>query len=341
MSRAAIKAIKPLGFPWQTQDPFLFCVHHEDFYPKGNDHMGPAASLAGRAIGQDFDPQQKWRMYHGENVPGFPAHPHRGFETVTIATKGLIDHSDSLGAAGRFGNGDVQWMTAGKGVQHCEMFPLLSQEQDNPLELFQIWLNLPKANKLAEPHFAMLWADRIPTVEIHDENGKSIQVRVIAGKLGEVSAPPPAPRSWAADSKNEVAIWTLKLAPGAHWTLPPSSPEVNRSLYFYEGSSITVEGQNFSRHQAFELKADEAVTLKNGSTEARLLLLQGKPINEPVSQYGPFVMNTQMEIQQAMREYQQTQFGGWPWPSYEHVHAREKTRFARYPDGKEEVRPIV
>ena len=111
----AIKSIKPLGFPWQTQDPFLFCVHHEDFYQKGNDVMGPAASLAGRNIGQDFELNKAgWRMYHGEHVPGFPAHPHRGFETVTIVTNGVVDHSDSLGAAGRFGFGDVQWLTAGK-----------------------------------------------------------------------------------------------------------------------------------------------------------------------------------------------------------------------------------
>ncbi|MFN7705454.1 MAG: pirin family protein, partial [Chryseotalea sp.] len=148
----------PLGFPWKTQDPFLFCVHHLDAYPKGNKDFGPDSSyLKNRNIGQDFDPQLPWRMYHGEKVPGFPAHPHRGFETVTIATKGFIDHSDSLGAAGRFGNGDVQWMTAGKGVQHCEMFPLLNQNEDNPLELFQIWLNLPKKDKLANPYFKMLW----------------------------------------------------------------------------------------------------------------------------------------------------------------------------------------
>lgn len=170
----AIKSVKPLGFPWATQDPFLFCVHHEDFYPKGNDNMGPAASLAGRNLGQDFDPSQTWRMYHGQHVPGFPAHPHRGFETVTVCSKGFIDHSDSLGAAGRFGNGDVQWMTAGKGVQHCEMFPLLKKDEDNPLELFQIWLNLPKAKKMVAPHFAMLWADTIPTYLMKDENGKVI-----------------------------------------------------------------------------------------------------------------------------------------------------------------------
>ncbi len=340
MTNEAIKSIKPLGFPWQTQDPFLFCVHHEDFYPKGNEVMGPAESLSGRNIGQDFSPNQKWRMYHGEKVPGFPAHPHRGFETVTVVTKGLVDHSDSLGAAGRFGNGDVQWMTAGKGVQHCEMFPLLSKEKDNPLELFQIWLNLPKAKKFAAPHFAMLWGDSIPTFVAKDHNGKSATVKVIAGKIENTTAPDPAPDSWAADAQHEVAIWTIRMEAGATWNLPTASAHINRSLYFYEGHSIEIAGELFPTHQAVELRADREVILKNGEGESYLLLLQGKPISEPVAQYGPFVMNTQSEIQQAMMEYQQTQFGGWPWPSYEHVHAREKSRFARYPNGVEEVKPI-
>lgn len=301
--------------------------------------MGPAASLAGRNIGQDFSPNQKWRMYHGEQVPGFPAHPHRGFETVTIVTKGLVDHSDSLGAAGRFGFGDVQWMTAGKGVQHCEMFPLLSKEKENPLELFQIWLNLPKAKKFAEPHFAMLWSDTIPTFTATDEKGKTTQVRVIAGKIGNIKAPDPAPNSWAADTNNEVAIWTMTLEPGAQWKLPSASTFVNRSLYFYDGTSIQIAEKNFTSHQAIELLADQEVVIKNGNTVSHLLLLQGRPINEPVVQHGPFVMNTQAEIQQAMAEYRQTEFGGWPWSSSEHVHPREKSRFAKYPDGVEEVRP--
>jgi len=338
MSNTPIKSIKPLGFPWQTQDPFLFCVHHEDHYPKGNEVMGPAVSLAGRNIGQDFAPNQSWRMYHGEHIPGFPAHPHRGFETVTIVTKGLVDHSDSLGAAGRFGFGDVQWMTAGKGVQHCEMFPLLYKDKENPLELFQIWLNLPKAKKLTSPHFAMLWADAIPTHLNKDSNGKATHVRVIAGTLNTTHAPSPAPNSWAADEKNEVAIWTIKMEAGATWILPKASAAVNRSLYFYDGASIKIAEKIFSTHQAIELQADQEVSLENGNTESYLLLLQGKPIAEPVVQHGPFVMNTQAEIQQAMNEYRQTEFGGWPWPSYEHVHPREKTRFAKYPDGKEEVK---
>jgi redox-sensitive bicupin YhaK (pirin superfamily) len=338
MSLSSIKSIKPLGFPWTTQDPFLFCVHHDDAYPKGNDVMGPAVSLAGRNIGQDFDPTQKWRMYHGAHVPGFPAHPHRGFETVTICTKGLIDHSDSLGAAGRFGNGDVQWMTAGKGVQHCEMFPLLNKEKENPLELFQIWLNLPKAKKLATPHFAMLWSDTIPILQIKDEYGKVTSVKVVAGKMGDTQAPDPAPNSWAVNPENEVAIWTIKMEAGAQWTLPKASVQANRSLYFYDGKSILIADKPFSMHMAVELRADQEVKLINGESESYLLLLQGKPINEPVTQYGPFVMNSQAEIQQAYMEFQQTQFGGWPWPSYEHVHPREKGRFAKYPDGKEEVR---
>ena len=152
-SLASIPAANPilkvsaLGFPWETIDPFLFCAYHDDAYPAGNPQMGPQASLAGRSIGQDFSRKDGWSMYHGEQVPGFPGHPHRGFETVTIVRKGLIDHSDSLGAAARFGGGDVQWLTAGSGVVHSEMFPLLDAAAPNPLELFQIWLNLPARNK--------------------------------------------------------------------------------------------------------------------------------------------------------------------------------------------------
>ncbi len=231
-------------------------------------------------------------------------------------------------------------MTAGKGVQHCEMFPLLNKEKENPLELFQIWLNLPRAKKMADPHFAMLWNETIPTFTHTDENKKITAVWVIAGQIESIKAPAPAPNSWAADSSNEVAIWLLKLEPGAQWTLPKASGNVNRSLYFYSGASIQIAEKNFTSYQAVELHADEDAVLKNGDKETYLLLLQGRPICEPVVRHGPFVMNTQGEIQQAMTEYRQTQFGGWPWATYEHVHPREKSRFAKYPDGKEEVKPL-
>ena len=133
--------------------------------------MGPIDNLSGRSLGSDFTVKDGYRMYHGKTVPGFPAHPHRGFETVTIVRKGLVDHSDSMGASGRFGNGDVQWMTAGKGIQHSEMFPLLNKDS-NPLELFQIWLNLTKKSKFVQPHYKMFWKEKIPVFIESKESAK-------------------------------------------------------------------------------------------------------------------------------------------------------------------------
>jgi hypothetical protein len=152
-----------LGMPWAGLDPFIFTVHHVDAYPAGNDRLGPAARLDGRRIGADFSSLDGWSMYHGDVVPGFPQHPHRGFETVTVVRRGYVDHSDSLGATARYGEGDVQWLTTGTGIMHAEMFPLIADDADNPLELFQIWLNLPPESKLVPAHFAMLWGEDIPT----------------------------------------------------------------------------------------------------------------------------------------------------------------------------------
>src|SRR6187551_1954852 len=176
----SVLEILPLGFPWVTADPFLFCVHHDDAYPAGNERLGPAVSLAGRALGQDFGRKDGFSMYHGQVVPGFPQHPHRGFETVTIVRRGLIDHSDSLGATARFGSGDVQWLTAGAGIVHSEMFPLVELERDNTLELFQIWLNLPSKSKFVAPYFTMLWNRDIPRHHARDAAGRSVEVTVVA-----------------------------------------------------------------------------------------------------------------------------------------------------------------
>ncbi len=334
-----VKQITPLGFPWETSDPFLFCVHHEDFYPKGNENLGPVSSLEGRNLGNDFTIKDGFRMYHGTTVPGFPAHPHRGFETVTIAKKGLVDHSDSIGAAGRFGNGDVQWMTAGRGVQHSEMFPLLHEDKENPFELFQIWLNLPKAKKMVPPHFAMLWQEDIPVYVHSDSQGCKTIVDVIAGTLGDVKALSSAPDSWAADQNNEVAIWTMKMEPNARFTIPGASDGVNRRLYFYKGASIKVASKDVPNYHAVKLGVDQEVLIENGAEEANLLMLQGRPIDEPVVQHGPFVMNTAQEIQNAMHVYQSTQFGGWPWPSHDHVHDKNKGRFAKFADGSMVEKP--
>jgi len=338
MYNRLISNIKPLGFTWETSDPFLFCVHHLDNYPKGNAEMGPAASLAGRHLGQDFTTKDGWRMYHGERVPGFPMHPHRGFETVTVVLNGFVDHSDSHGAAGRYGNGDVQWMTAGAGLQHAEMFPLINSDKPNPLELFQIWLNLPASRKFAKPLYNMLWAEDIPVYQVKDNSGKSTSVTVIAGKLGNVSAPPPAPDSWAAEPINEIGIWIIRMEAGAEWTLPAASPEINRAMYIYRGEEIKIAGIQILPYHSVELLADQPVILQNGIAESYLLLLQGNPINEPLVQHGPFVMNSAEEIHQAFTDYRRTQFGGWPWHRHDPVHSHHRGRFAKYADGREEIR---
>lgn len=336
-----IKKIRALGFQWETSDPFLFCVHHEDFYPKGNKELGPDLELLkGRHIGQDFIVKDGFRMYHGTTVPGFPGHPHRGFETITVVRKGLIDHADSTGAAGRYGDGDVQWMTAGKGVQHSEMFPLLKQTEENPMELFQIWLNLPKKSKMVEPHFKMIWAEEIPKFTNKDANGNEVNVEVLVGKLDKYAASTPPPNSWAADANNAVAIYNIQLAPNAEWTLPATLGGVNRTVFYYEGNALQIEGVEIPHYHAAEVDETASLKFKNGNEASKVLVLQGRPINEPVVQHGPFVMNTKEEIYQAFDDYQKTQFGGWPWPKYDYVHAPELGRFARHSDGKEEYRGI-
>jgi redox-sensitive bicupin YhaK (pirin superfamily) len=338
MPSNAILCVAPLGFPWQTIDPFLFCVHHNDSYPRGNARLGPDAPLEGRKLGQDFSGKDGWSMYHGHTIPGFPAHPHRGFETVTIVRQGLIDHSDSLGATARFGHGDVQWLTAGKGIQHAEMFPLLPSNQANPAELFQIWLNLPAKSKMAEPHFTMFWNQALARIQSTDATGKSTEVVCIAGSLGVAQGLPPPPDSWAANPDAELAIFTIRMQAGARWTLAAAQqPQTRRQFYLFTGSGLQIDGQNIPPSSAIEVRASQSVELLNGSAQSELLMLQGRPIAEPVAQYGPFVMNTQAEIHQAFADYRASQFGGWPWDCPDPVHRPEQGRFARHADGRLET----
>jgi quercetin 2,3-dioxygenase len=326
--------VSPLATPWQTMDPFLFCMHHDDAYPAGDENMAPVTPLDGRMIGQDFSGKDGWSMYHGSTVPGFPQHPHRGFETVTVVRSGIIDHADSVGASARFGEGDLQWMTAGRGIVHSEMFPLRHTDKENPTELFQIWLNLPASRKMVEPHFKMIWGDTIPRETGQDENGNETTIASYAGALPDGSAPPaPPPDSWAADAANGVAVWTIKMAPNAKWALPAGAPGANRRLYFFDGDRINIGGTDVTVQHAASLDPTAAVMLENGPQAAELLLLQGRPIKEPVAQYGPFVMNTEAEIHQAFADYRRDQFGGWQWPDDGPTHPRDAKRFARHADG--------
>jgi redox-sensitive bicupin YhaK (pirin superfamily) len=324
--------VAPLGQRWQTQDPFLFCVHHLDRYPAGNERFGPNASLTGRNIGQDFEGKDGWNMYHGDVVPGFPQHPHRGFETVTIVRQGYIDHSDSLGATARFGIGDVQWLTAGAGVVHSEMFPLLDPSGPNTLELFQIWLNLPAKNKLAAPYFTMLWDNDLPR-----RRSPGVEVTVIAGSLDGLQPLAPPPHSWGADPEADLAIWSVAMDHGATWTVPAAkSAYTGRTLHQFAGPGVRVDGRDVAGPAAIQVHADRPVLVEANHGPVEILLLQGRPIGEPVAQYGPFVMNTRAQLEQAFADYQRTQFGGWPFPDSAPVFPRDAGRFAKHADGRVE-----
>lgn len=330
----------PLGFQWPTADPFLFCVHHLDRYPAANPQHGPAASLAGRPLGQDFEGIDGWRMYHGQVVPGFPAHPHRGFETITYVRQGLVDHSDSLGATARYGRGDVQWMTAGSGIVHAEMFPLLDRDLPNTTELFQIWINLPAADKMVDAHFSMFWDHDIPRHVVTDGDGRTVEVTVVAGSVGTAVPPPPPPASWASRVDADVAIWHLVMDAGSTFRLPAAQgPETNRILYVFEGSGLTIDGESIDGSTGAVVDAAREVDLV-AAERTEILMLQGRPLGEPVAQYGPFVMNTRAEIEQAFEDYRRTQFGGWPWDRDDPVHGPDGARFARHADGLVETAAV-
>ncbi|MDH3729822.1 MAG: pirin family protein [Acidimicrobiia bacterium] len=336
MPGESIVELVELGFPWDGVDPFIFTVHHVDHYPAGDDALGPAASLSGRQIGSDFSYKDGWSMYHGDVVPGFPQHPHRGFETVTVVRRGYVDHSDSLGATARYGEGDVQWLTTGTGIMHAEMFPLLDEAGPNTLELFQIWLNLPPESKLVPAYFGMLWGEEIPTLT----PSSGVSVDVIAGSIAEASAPAPPPDSWASRPSSHLGIWLIRLAPGSSWELPTAPRSVNRMLHCFEGDNVEVDGVPISERIGARLLADHPTRLVNNGGPAELLLLQGEPIGAPVFQLGPFVMNTPEELRTALDDYRRTQFGGWPWTTASPVHARTEGRFALHADGRVEHRDM-
>lgn len=326
----------PSAGPFSTLDPFLFCVYHKDAYPAAHDDTMEAPQPGN---GMDFDPKAPYRMYHGDMIPGFPQHPHRGFETITATMDGLIDHADSLGNGGRYGQGDLQWMTAGKGVVHGEMFPLIHKEKPNHTRFFQIWINLPARSKMVDPAFAMFWANEVPKWKSPD--GKAA-VTVFYGDyfLNEDTNPNlPPPDSWAANHDNDVAVLHTTIQPGGTLHIPSAhDPTVNRVLYMVEGleqgaviNEVTIDKGMITVNAAAELDISVPAS---AAKACEFLLLQGKPIDEPVAQHGPFVMNKRSEIEQAFMDYSKTKFGGWPWPRDDMVFPREKGRFALL-DGKE------
>jgi redox-sensitive bicupin YhaK (pirin superfamily) len=337
MTAQSILELVELGFPWPGLDPFIFTVHHVDHYPAGNDDLGPAASLGGREIGVDFSYLDGWSMYHGDVVPGFPQHPHRGFETVTVVRRGYVDHSDSLGATARYGQGDVQWLTTGGGIMHAEMFPLLDPEGPNPMELFQIWLNLPPESKMVPAYFGMLWGEDIPAIA----PSPGVIVEVVAGAIDGHRPPSPPPDSWGSRQGSHLAIWHIRLDPDSRWELPTAPAGANRMLHCVQGDDVRIGPTRFGQKTGVRLRPEVSMTLENHGEPAALLLLQGMPIGAPVFQLGPFVMNSAEELRQAVDDYHRTQFGGWPWSRRDPVHDRDQGRFAIHADGRVEHRDMI
>lgn len=350
-STGAIVRLEDLGFPFETDSPFLFAVYHLDRFPRGNGVLGPDASLSGHSIGADFGNPAGWSMYHGKAVPGFPKHPHRGFETVTITRQGFVDHADSLGNQGRFGNGDVQWMTARRGIEHGEMFPLLDQDNENVLELFQVWLNLPRKSKMVEPGYRMLWHEDVPKAFPNGGSQRTgatggVELTLIGGELsGMNTPPPPPPNSYAVDPASDLLILTVQLAAGASWTLPRySGPRpldgLNRNVYFFAGQAARIDGVSLAKHKRVKVRPDVDLELAaEDKGPVDVLVLQGRDIGEPVVQHGPFVMTSREEIKQAMIDFQRGQFGDWQFSSGSVVHSRASPRFMKYGDGTSEERP--
>jgi hypothetical protein len=188
---------------------------------------------------------------------------------------------------------------------------------------------------MVHPYFRMLWSEEIPTVVAE---GGLVTVDLIAGRFDTYQAPVPPPDSWGSQPASDLAIWLIRLAPGARWELPAASPEVNRMLHMFVGSDIEMASTRIGVNTGVRLRPDVDTSLVNHGEPAEFLLLQGRPIGAPVFQMGPFVMNSPEEIARAVVDYRTTEFGGWPWDSPEPVHDRTMGRFALHADGRIEHR---
>jgi redox-sensitive bicupin YhaK (pirin superfamily) len=227
----------------------------------------------------------------GDYIAGFPSHPHRGFETVTYMLDGRMRHKDNHGNEGLMTPGSVQWMTAGRGIVHSEM----PEQEAGLMRGFQLWVNLPAKDKMCAPQYQEFGSDRIPEVQVTE----GVSAKVIAGRVGGVSGPVSQPAT-------DPTYLDIALARGAEFghALPASH---NVFAYVHEGE-VAVEGASVGRGELVVFGAGDAVRIEGRAESSRLILVAGRPIGEPVARYGPFVMNTQDEIMQAVRDFQAGRF---------------------------------
>jgi hypothetical protein len=227
----------------------------------------------------------------GDYIAGFPSHPHRGFETVTYMLDGRMRHKDNHGNEGLLTPGSVQWMTAGRGIVHSEM----PEQEEGLMRGFQLWVNLPARDKMGPPKYQEFAPEHIPEVN----TAEGVLVKVIAGRVGEVVGPVQQPAT-------QPLYLDVQLAAGARFEQPIDAGH-NAFAYVYEGE-VDVAGQVAGRGELLVLGAGESVAFTGRVVHSRLILVAGRPIGEPVARYGPFVMNTQAEIMQAVQDYQAGRF---------------------------------
>ena len=237
-----------------------------------------------------------YRFPAAENRRGVGEHPHRGFETVTILYSGEVEHRDSGGGGGKIGPGDVQWMTAGSGVVHEEMHSWDYTRRGGPFEAIQLWVNLPKNLKMTTPRYQTLLSDDIPEVALPDGAGR---LRIIAGEYDGRNGP--------AKTFTPMSLWDLRLMAG-HGTFVPS-PSGHTMAVFVLSGAVTVNGKRAKDAELVVLDRKGDGVRIDASADAHLLILSGEPIDEPVFGYGPFVMNTEDEIRQAITDYQSGRMG--------------------------------
>lgn len=222
----------------------------------------------------------------GDYIAGFPSHPHRGFETVTIMLAGSMQHKDSVGNTGNLVAGSVQWMSAARGIIHSEM----PKQEDGLMWGFQLWVNLPAKDKLADPSYQDIEPEQIPTTTL----GAGVHARVIAGSVGDVRGP-------VVTGYTDAYLLDMTLDAGAELDLP--LPAGHNVVVYVFGGGLVFSQQHVTQGHAVELGSGQRVVCSAGDSGARALVLAGRPIGEPVARYGPFVMNTQAELEQAVADY--------------------------------------
>ena len=231
-----------------------------------------------------------------EKIKGVNVHPHKGFETVTIAYKGSVAHHDSAGNSGVINPGDVQWMTAGRGILHKEYHAKEYSKRGGPFEMVQLWVNLPKKDKSTIPHYQDLKAEQIGKVILPDNAGL---INIIAGSFKDVTGP--------AHTYTPVNLFDIKLKEEGKVKLDIPSGH-NTALLLVNGS-VEVNGIRVREHSFILFKNEGVEIIIKAMVDSVILLLSGEPINEPIASYGPFVMNTQEEIYDAIEDYQAGKFG--------------------------------